>query len=200
MLPSLSWNLRYLFGDTRWDTGFVPPELVEIIEREHISAGAALDIGCGTGTNAIYLAQHGFDVLGLDVAHLAIRRASRKAKEADVEVKFQTGNFLDLSEARFDFVLDVGCFHGLLAKDQARYVDVLHRVLIPGGSYLLYAWGPREFNGQMYGLTPEEVKGMFGESFSLERLWTGEEGRSPSYWYWLVRDGSDMPPNYTNSV
>jgi cyclopropane fatty-acyl-phospholipid synthase-like methyltransferase len=188
VLLSLSWNLRYLFGDTRWDTGIVPPELVELIEGEHIASGAALDIGCGTGTNAIYLAQRGFDVLGVDVAHLAIRQARRKAKQADVQARFHTGSFLDLSEGRFDFVLDVGCFHGLLAKDQARYVEVLRHVLNAGGAYLLYAWGPREFNGQTYGLSPDAVQRTLGESYALERLWTGEEGHSPSYWYWFVRD------------
>jgi cyclopropane fatty-acyl-phospholipid synthase-like methyltransferase len=187
VLLSLSWNLRYLFGDTRWDTGIVPPELVELIEGEHIPSGAALDIGCGTGTNAIYLAQHGFDATGIDVAHLAIRRASRKAEEADVQARFQTGSFLDLSERHFDFVLDVGCFHGLLAKDQTRYVKTLSRVLNPSGSYLLYVWGPREFNGRVYGLSPEAVQGMLGELYTLERLWTGEEGHGPSYWYWFVR-------------
>ncbi len=189
MLLSLSWNLRYLFGNTRWDTDTVPPELAELIEGGHVSPGAGLDVGCGTGTNAIYLARHEFDVLGLDVAHLAIRRARRKAKEANVEARFRSGNFLDLTEGHFDFVLDLGCFHGLLEKDQEQYVEALHRVLSPGGSYLLYAWGPREFNGRMYGLRPEAVEGMLGESLSLERLWTGEEGQNSSYWYWFVREG-----------
>ncbi len=191
MLLTLSWNLKYLLGQTRWDTGVVPPELVEFVEDGLVVPSKALDVGCGSGTIAIYLSQNGFDVTGLDVAWLAIRRARQNAHRENVSVRFETRDFLKFSQGHFDLVLDVGCLHSLLSKDQARYVEALRRVLNVGGSYLLYAWGPREFRGGTYGLRPDAVQELLGPTFSLERLWTGEERGAPSHWCRFVRRSDD---------
>jgi methylase of polypeptide subunit release factors len=75
MMSGIWWNLPYLLGQPRWDTGITPPELIELVESGQVPPGRALDIGCGTGTNAVFLAQRGFEVVGTDVAWLAIRRA-----------------------------------------------------------------------------------------------------------------------------
>jgi len=196
MMRKLFWNVRYLFGTPPWDTGITPPELVEVVESGEVPPGRALDIGCGTGTNAIYLAQHGFDVVGVDVAWLAIRRARQKARRAGVTVAFYTGDALKLNtpggpsvRGSFDFALDIGALHSLERSDRAAYAAMLHRVLRVGGLYMLYAWGPREMGGRLFGLTPEETKALLGDDFRLRWMRGGEEGGSPSYWYLFERRG-----------
>src|SRR5262245_31994207 len=79
-MPHPPWSDRYASGEPLpWDTGTPDPMLVEIIESHAIASGRALEVGCGTGTNAIYLAWHGFEVVGVDIAPLAIENARAKA-------------------------------------------------------------------------------------------------------------------------
>jgi len=84
--------LSYQSGITPWDTGITPPELVDAVEGEHApQPGSALDIGCGTGTNCLFLARHGWSVTGVDFAGPAIQRARVKAQAAGIDktrVKF----------------------------------------------------------------------------------------------------------------
>ena len=92
---SLFWNLMYLFRPP-WDTGRPQPALVEWLKRTRPRPGRALDLGCGTGTNVIYLARHGFQVTGVDIARLAIARARRKARRAGVQARFLVADVTDL--------------------------------------------------------------------------------------------------------
>ena len=79
-MPHPSWNDSYASGEPLpWDTGTPDPMLVELIEARAITLGRALDVGCGSGTNAIYLAEHGFEVVGVDISPVAIENARAKA-------------------------------------------------------------------------------------------------------------------------
>ncbi len=77
---------RYLRREAPWDSGICPPELMAFIQQH--SSGKALDLGCGTGTNAVVLAQHGWQVYAIGFAAPAIQRARRKAQQANVSVYF----------------------------------------------------------------------------------------------------------------
>src|SRR5262245_55629215 len=110
-MPQASWNERYAAGEPLpWDTGTPDPQLVEMIESGAIAPGRTLEIGCGTGTNAIFLAKRGFDVLGVDIAENAVNMASAKANGL---CRFEVVDFLAAPPAAgpFDFVFDRGCFH-----------------------------------------------------------------------------------------
>lgn len=73
------WNARYISGDAPWDVGHPSTELVRIVEQtDELPRGRLLELGCGTGTNAVYLVRNGFDVVGVDIAHEAIDRASAR--------------------------------------------------------------------------------------------------------------------------
>jgi len=194
MVSGIWWNLWYLFGKPRWDTGITPPELVELVESGQVPPGRALDIGCGTGTNAVFLAQRGFEVVGTDVAWLAIRRARRKAREAGVSATFCVGEAVKLGTPHgpplgglFDMAVDIGCFHATQSGHRVAYGSMLRRVLREGGYYLLYAWGPRKLFGRDVGLNPEKTEALLASDF--ERCWirAGEEAGSPSYWYLFRR-------------
>jgi SAM-dependent methyltransferase len=193
-MRKLFWNLPYLFGQAPWDTGITPPELVELVGSGHVEPGRAMDIGCGTGTNAIYLAEHGFDVVGVDIAWLAIRRARRKASQAGVAITFYVGEAVKLGtkdgpplDDPFDLAIDIGCVHGLPASDLPSYAVMLKRALRLGGLYLLYAWGPRKLLGRDVGFTPDDTQGFLATDFRARWIRGGEERGSTSYWYLFER-------------
>lgn len=188
---SLFWDLLYLFKKTPWDTGITPPEIVSMIDSGKLTVGRALDLGCGTGTNAIYLAQHGFETLGVDISGRAIAQAKRKARSAQLadRVHFERG---DVSLMRrwvagrsIDFAYDIGCFHNLKPEARQRYAAALAAVLKPGATYMLYAFEPSA-DGRGVGM--EELARLFDRAFQLDGLRRGgDRGGRGSAWYTFVR-------------
>src|SRR5260221_10156924 len=88
MVDTVHWDDRYRSGDTPWDTGRPSSELQRVLAEEKVPAGRAIDLGCGTGANAVWLAQQGFDVTGVDISPLAIERANARAQAAGVSCRF----------------------------------------------------------------------------------------------------------------
>jgi SAM-dependent methyltransferase len=190
MLQRLLFNLWYYFNPP-WDTGITPPEVVEAIEgSDALKPGRALDLGCGTGTNSLYLARHGWEVVGIDLAATAVRKARRKAQESGLSVDFYTGDVtrLDFLQPPFDLALDIGCFHALDAEGRLRYRDQLRRLLGPGARLMLYAFGPRQGRFTQMGVTPDQVRRLFESEFRTLRVEGGADPSGPSAtWYWLER-------------
>ncbi len=137
MFQRLTFQIWYFFHPP-WDSGISPPELLSFI-AEH-PPGRALDLGCGTGTNVITLAQHGWQVTGIDFASRAIRLARRKVGRAGVSAQLLVGDVTKLPgiSGPLDLGLDIGCFHGV--EDREAYLSALERVLRPGGYWLTYAF------------------------------------------------------------
>jgi len=134
------WNARYAEGNLPWDTGAPDEHLVASVRAGVVTPGRTLEIGCGTGTNALWLAAQGFDVLGVDVSPLAIDQARAKATGAiGGSCRFEVLDFLAAEPAGgpFDFVFDRGCFH--VFDDDAVRAGFAARVaalLAPGGQWL----------------------------------------------------------------
>jgi cyclopropane fatty-acyl-phospholipid synthase-like methyltransferase len=187
---SWSFDLRYLLGRPPWDTEVTPPEVIELVEGGVLPPGRALDLGCGTGTNCIYLARHDWEVVGVDFSVLAIRRARRKARRAGVDGRFyqvEVTNLAFLADP-FDLALDIGCLHSLSPEDWRRYAAGVARLVLPGGLYLLYSFTPRPDRPISRGVAPEEVRSLFAPAFAVEREERGEDPSGPrSAWYWLRR-------------
>lgn len=139
MFRRLFYILSYLHKPP-WDTGISPPELLDFV-HEH-PPGHALDIGCGTGTNAITLAEHGWQVIGIDFVPAAIRAARIKARKAGVVVDFRVGNVtrLDNLPGSYDLVLDIGCFHSLSNAGKQAYASNLPGLLADEGTFLIYGF------------------------------------------------------------
>ncbi|MGZ9163532.1 MAG: class I SAM-dependent methyltransferase [Candidatus Deferrimicrobiaceae bacterium] len=178
---------RYWRRETPWDTQVTPPEVMEFIART--PPGSALDLGCGTGTNAITLARHGWRVTGVDFIPKAISTARAKAARSGFAIVFLVASVTDLSAlpGPFDYVLDIGCLHSLKAEDRTRYATSLSRLLRPQAWYMLYAWLPRPREGGVVGISTEEVENLLREDFSNVRTAIGEENGKPSSWYWFQR-------------
>jgi cyclopropane fatty-acyl-phospholipid synthase-like methyltransferase len=189
-MSSLPWNLIYLFRQTPWDTGITPPELCALVENDHVQPGRALDLGCGTGTNVVYLAQHGFDVVGVDISSRAIVAARRRIEQAGLgrHAQVYAGDVtrLDVLPASgpFDLALDIGCLHVLDAPGRERYASALASRVKPGGLYLLYAFGLCVQFGKKMGIAPQETARLFTPIFKLLRVEHGQDrGGIGSAWY-----------------
>lgn len=189
-MRALFFELRYLLGRAPWDTGVTPPEVVELVERGGLSPGRALDLGCGTGTNSLYLARHGWKVVGVDFSVVAIRRARQRARRMNLPVRFYRADVTDLGflSGPFDLALDIGCLHGIPPEGRTRYAAEVGRLVRPGGLYMLYAFLPRPDGPPGRGITPEEIRHLFSPAFAVKRQEGGEDPSGPrSAWYWLRR-------------
>jgi SAM-dependent methyltransferase len=149
--------------------------------------GRALDLGCSTGTNAITMTKHGWEVTGVDFSLKAIRSARHKAGRLGLTIDFRVGDVADLRNLSgpYDYALDIGCLFTLREERRGPYVAGLERLLRPGSPFMLYAWLPRPHRGRPRGLTPEEVKTLFRECFELTRIEFGKENGAGSAWYWF---------------
>ena len=114
---------RYKSGDTPWDIGKPDFNLIQAVSTMGIKPCKALEIGCGTGNNSIWLSQKNFDVIGIDTSEIAIQKAFEKASIANVKCTFIEINFLKskIKGAPFGFVFDRGCFHSF-NSDQERKI------------------------------------------------------------------------------
>ncbi len=194
----IMYSLMYRLSTPPWDTGITPPEVVAVIEGENaLPAGRALDLGCGTGTNVLYLAQHGWEVIGVDFSPVAIQRARKKVKKTPGATLVE-GDVSQLSnlgiEGPFDFVLDIGCFHGLPATRRQAYVQEVARVCRSGALFML--WAIAGDAGDRQPAVPgapvmheQEIADRFGQDFTLERVEHGKFGRGRwmANWYTLRR-------------
>lgn len=136
---SIDWDQRYRSGNTPWDRGEPDSHLVRFLGELEISSGRALDLGCGTGTNAIWLAQQGLEVTGLDLSPLAIEKAKGRAERASVAVDFQVTDALteELPPGPFDLVTDRGFFHIFAQpEDRAQLAKKVADRLRDGGIWL----------------------------------------------------------------
>ncbi len=162
-------------GTPTWDIGRPQGAVVRLAEAGLI-AGSVLDVGCGTGENALFLATLGHEVVGIDLARAAIARASAKASEQGVAASFIAWDALRLAdlERTFDTALDVGLFHTLQPADRGAYAASLRAALRPGGHCLLLCWSERN----PFGYGPERVsrraiRASFRAGWSVEAI--GEE-------------------------
>jgi 2-polyprenyl-3-methyl-5-hydroxy-6-metoxy-1,4-benzoquinol methylase len=130
---------RYEAHDTPWDIGQPDFNLIQTVTKTPIKPCNAVDIGCGTGDNAIWLSQQGFQVLGIDTSQVAIERAKEKASKANANCSFLVSNILtgQVEGAPLGFAFDRGCFH-VLESDQERksFADNVNRLLEKGGLWL----------------------------------------------------------------
>jgi len=113
---------RYQSGDTPWDIGQPDFNLIEVVTQRPILSCKALDIGCGTGDNSIWLVQNRFQVIGTDTSDIALEKAKEKASKAGVQCDFILVDFLHnkIEGAPFGFVFDRGCFHSFSSENDRR--------------------------------------------------------------------------------
>ncbi|MCI4350769.1 MAG: class I SAM-dependent methyltransferase [Thermoplasmata archaeon] len=196
------------YRDLPWFSEKPFPSIVRAVkERQIVPPGPLLDVGCGAGTNALWLARQGFRVTGVDISPGAIAGAQRRAESGRVAAEFRVGDALNLpfARGRFRVVTDVGCFHTLPVNLRPGYVREVRRVLRPGGTYIP-AWIAREATqkfGPPHRLSLGDMTVYFERDFifaqteygpaSTDGAWKTRRGLLPSYSARLLRRSSPQP-------
>jgi SAM-dependent methyltransferase len=173
MSDQATWNSRYETGDTPWDTGAPSTQLTRFLAQHKQVPGRALEIGCGTGNNVIWLAQQGWDVTGVDVAPRALDLARDTAQHAGVPATFLVADVLDLPEFNqpFDLLFDRGCYHAVRRGAPFGYAPSVARALAAGAHGLILAGNakePREPGPPV--VAEEELRRELGLAFTLVSL------------------------------
>lgn len=182
------YNTLYRLGIAPWDTG-VRPHIVDLVESGRISPGSGvrvLDLGCGTGSESVYLARQGFDVVGVDYSRVALDRArARAAHEAPgANCRFAYGDISSYpipgADGPFDVILDFGALDDMTGEPRENMARLVHRYSRPGTVFVLWCFYARKedvprvkFAGvsRMHSmLEPGEEQRLFGAEFAIERV------------------------------
>lgn len=170
MSEPIDWNDRYRDGSLPWDTGRPSSELQRVLSENGIQPCRALEIGCGTGTNSVWLAQQGFEVVGIDLAPLAVEQAEERARAAGVKAHFVVADVLDLPDldGPFGFFFDRGCYHAVRREAPQRYAPAAARQLTDGGRGLILAGNAREpHDPGPPVVTEEQIRDELGLAFHI---------------------------------
>lgn len=137
------WNQLYLNRITPWNHEAFSPEIDKRCHEWRLypqKYPRILEVGCGTGTNAIEFARRGFHVTGCDIAEEAIRQAKEKSQQATVHVEWLLGDFFtyDFKMPPFPLVIDHGCYHILREIDVNRYLSVIDRLTHKGSLFIVF--------------------------------------------------------------
>jgi SAM-dependent methyltransferase len=137
----VDWNARYVQGDTPWDRHSTVHELDRVLAEGWVGPGRALEMGCGTGRNALHLARAGFDVTAFDLAPRAIELAREHARRAALQVDFRVADFRHLPDlgTPFPFLFDSGFYHCVRKELLRDLLAFLERVTRPGSLWLTLA-------------------------------------------------------------
>ena len=172
-----------------WNIEEPPKALVELVESEKKPC-KTIDLGCGAGNYAIYLASKGFDVTGVDISPTAIKIAKGNAKKKVVKCVFLVADVLgDLDEIKetFDFAYDWELLHHIFPEKRKKYVENVHRILNPRGKYLSVCFSEKDpqFSGLgkyretslgtvVYFSSEYELRDLFEPYFDIKELKTIE--------------------------
>ncbi|MFH0070963.1 class I SAM-dependent methyltransferase [Peribacillus sp. NPDC056705] len=133
------WNRFYSDRSKRIPFFVHAPDenLDQYVQNQLGSPGRVLELGCGAGRNAVYMARRGWTVDAVDLSEEAIAWGQERAKSAQVPIRFHCQNLFDLElqSNAYDLIYDSGCFHHILPHRRMSYLDLIQKHLKPGGYY-----------------------------------------------------------------
>ena len=136
MSKTRDFEERYRTGDLPWDTGDHDKNLELVIKEYSITPCPVMELGAGSGSDAVWLAGQGFKVTAIDLSPTAVEIARRKAADAGVRIDFIVADVLKdkISPGPFDLVFDRGCFHVFdLPDERSCLIEIIRDRLNPGG-------------------------------------------------------------------
>ncbi|MCR4317486.1 MAG: class I SAM-dependent methyltransferase [Planctomycetes bacterium] len=174
------WDGRYQGNDLPWDSGAASSLLILTIEKLRLRGLRVLEIGCGTGTNAIWLAKNGFEVVACDLSRKAIEMAKEKAQRERAEgISFLACNILDTAPCEddgVDFVFDRGCFHSIPDVEKHVFVERVANALHEKGLWLTLTGSKDEVREEAEMGPPQmsatELVGYIEPKFQIHELHT----------------------------
>jgi SAM-dependent methyltransferase len=172
-----------------WNLEGPPDPLIELVKSRRLLPCDALDLGCGAGNYAVWLATQGFRVTGVDISPRALELAKRLAAQRGVACRFLvfdlTGNVEQLAQS-FDLAYDWEVLHHVFPEDRERYAANVSQMLRPGGTYLSVCFSEDDvgaFGGEgkyrrtrlgttLYFSSEKELRDLFAPQFHIQELST----------------------------
>jgi 2-polyprenyl-3-methyl-5-hydroxy-6-metoxy-1,4-benzoquinol methylase len=200
----LVYELMYRYGQAPYDNG-PDQHLVEIVESGRVKPCRAVDLGCGTGRNALFLAHHGFRVTGIDYAFSAVEKAKQKSAIAGLDAEFIQDNLTRLQNitGTFDFLVDIGVLDVLHPRIRDLYIQNVLPLTHPGSCFFLSGWEwllsgwerllLRRLSLWGAVLEPGEIQKRFGKYFEIERIY---HETNPRVGVIVFLSGSQKAPGY----
>lgn len=183
-VPSVEFFHSVYQGKPAWEIDVPQPAIIQLEQAGKV-IGSVLDIGCGTGCNAIYLAERGHPVTAFDLVPEAIAQAKSRLGARQLPVTFQVANALKLPDfgQQFDTAIDAGVFHVFNDKDRQRYAENIHRQLKTGAMLYLICFsehqpgeeGPRR-------MTQAEIRTSFTVGWKVVSIQAAEYLTQPSFY------------------
>jgi SAM-dependent methyltransferase len=161
---TLAYQIMYRLGFTPWEQDEPISDLAELVAGPNaLPPGRALDIGCGTGRNAVYCARRGWQVTGIDDVARALQRARQHIDDAGQDVRLIHGDIAGMPEVGRDYslLLDIGCLHGLNKAQLGRAVTSISRAAAPGATLLMFAIAPGAPKPAPIGIEPDDIQDLF---------------------------------------
>ncbi len=163
-----------LYRDTEvesmpWFNPTLDPDLDQALTKLNLNTGTVLDLGTGPATQAMALAERGFQVTATDLSEAAVSRAEGIAKQKGLDIDFRQDDILDSKlDQQFDFVFDRGCFHVFPPEKRQDYVRVVSRLVRPKGYLFLKCFSHLQSGEEgPYRFTPEDIRGIFSSQFNV---------------------------------
>jgi SAM-dependent methyltransferase len=168
----MGFECAYRNGTPPWDIGRAQPAIIRLAE-EGLITGDVIDVGCGTGENALYLASRGLAIIGVDAAPTAIAQAQEKARLRSSSATFLVADALALKGLvrTFDTAIDCGLFHTFSDADRVRFECSLHRTLRAGARYVLLCFSEQE-PGELgpRRVTQPEIRATFATGWTVDSI------------------------------
>jgi SAM-dependent methyltransferase len=177
----LFYEIIYRYFSAPWDVGS-SKELVSLVTSGQVKPSEAIDLGCGTGRNSIFLAKHGFNVTGVDFSPTAIQQGQSRARKEGVKVHFIVDDLTNLHHTKgvFDFLVDHGTFDDLTPSNRDLYIKNILPLTRTGTKFLLYChewvlrWWERVLSRIGFlgagTVEPGEVNHRFGKYFEIKQI------------------------------
>jgi len=177
-------NIYQKFGENLpWCLEEVPGWFKQLVSAKWVEPCKTLDIGCGVGNYAGYLAGKGFEVTGIDLSEKAIEMARVKHSEAGLTLKVGDAFDLNALDQKFDFVYEVSLLHNIEPRKREAYVKELYSSLNDNGKLMVCAFSKDDwlFRGKkslyfpdldntVYPLSEEEIRNTFEDYFNIEQI------------------------------
>ncbi len=178
------YKLMYRLGIAPWEWRDVAETWRPVLEQD-TPPGRALDIGCGTGRDAVYLTKHGWRVTALDFAEDALAKARQRAADEGVQVEFRQGDVGRLGqlglEPGYNLLYDFGCIQGLPDSARQGAADGATRLAAPGASLLMFAFKAGRHILLPRGMDQADVVALFGGGWDLAQTIPVGTGSMPRF-------------------
>ena len=197
MVGAAAYDFMYRRG-APWDAAGVRPDLVALLTRGVVTAKThprVVDLGCGTGANAVHLARLGFEVTGVDFSAVALAKAEARAAEVGVRCRFVLGDLtadaIPGAEGPFDFLVDFGTLDDLKGDARRRMASTIDRLSDPGSVLLEWCFHARPADLPWFSMSgpsrligaiaPGELDEMFGARWDIQTLTSDPQHRTACF-------------------